>query len=213
MQVPRPRRRRGASGVQGRRAGTDRAGRPLGGTRSRSCQGGNALGRLPLAGAFPYWPVTAAALAFFVGRWSVRFGERPLPWVTTGPVDRVAANSARSGLRPQGTKPSGPLTVPATARTTAWRFAECRWRPVLFGIQADRRLPHGRVRQQQGLPRPATQLSMLSRVTPARVAARRRFTNCSCSGQRHRGYLACLGWSVPHGPLAPTNQQRAGHRP
>ena len=150
----------------------------------------------------------------FVGRWSVRFGEHPLPWVTIGPVDRVAANSARSGLRPQGTKPSGRSPVPATSSDHCLAL---RRMPLAAGAI---RYP-GRPASSAWKGSPTTgsapaRHSVVDAVpgNASQGGARRRFTNCSCSGQRHREYLACLGWSVPHGPPgAPTNQQRAGHRP
>ena len=66
MQVPRPRERRGASGVQGRRAGTDSAGRPAGEDPEpvmTEVRTPSVAYQRP--GAFPYWQVTAvAALAF-----------------------------------------------------------------------------------------------------------------------------------------------------
>jgi hypothetical protein len=66
----------------------------------------------------------------------------PLPWVTIGPEDRVAANSARSGLRPRGTKASGPLAVHAAARRL-FGALQMPLSLVLPGIQAGRRLPRG----------------------------------------------------------------------
>ena len=51
MQVPRPRERRGASGVQGRRPGTDCAGARWEDPGAGHARGGNALGRLPRPGA------------------------------------------------------------------------------------------------------------------------------------------------------------------
>ena len=53
-------------------------------------------------GDVPYWQVMAAALAFFYRSMVNALWLAPLSWVTIGPEDRVAANSARSGLRPRG---------------------------------------------------------------------------------------------------------------
>jgi len=123
MRVPRPRERRGASGVQGRRAGTDCAGRPAGRTRSRSCQrrerprsSTTGRGRSLLAGN---GGGGVGVLLQVDGQCALV--SAPCHGVTIGPMDRVAAIQPDPGCGPGDKRPSGPLVCHATP-DTLWAF-------------------------------------------------------------------------------------------
>jgi hypothetical protein len=126
----------------------------------------------------------------------------------------VTFTSARSGLRPRGTKALGAGCRPVATRTARRRFVEWCWRPVVLVVRPTgvfHRACHGRVRYRRGLPGRPRSCRCCPGVTPARAATRRRSPTVHDSGQRHRGYVACLGWSVAsRPPLAPTDQPTAG---